>query len=49
MLSMTFHRAGIDSVVLQAKSRQYVEKRMRARVLEQDAVDLLVEYGVGAP
>jgi p-hydroxybenzoate 3-monooxygenase len=48
MLSVLLHRAGIDSVVLEAKSRQYVEERVRAGVLEQGTVDLMVECGVGA-
>jgi p-hydroxybenzoate 3-monooxygenase len=38
---------GIDSVVLETRSRDYVEKRVRAGVLEQGTVDLLVQTGVG--
>jgi p-hydroxybenzoate 3-monooxygenase len=38
---------GIESVVLEARSRDYVERRVRAGVLEQGTVDLLVETGVG--
>ena len=37
---------GIESVVLEKRSRQYVEHRVRAGVLEQGTVDLLVEAGV---
>ena len=37
---------GIDSVVLEAKSRSYVEARVRAGVLEQGTVDLLDQLGV---
>ena len=39
---------GIESVVLEAHSRQYVEQRVRAGVLEQGTVDLLNRTGVGA-
>jgi p-hydroxybenzoate 3-monooxygenase len=48
VLSHLLHLEGIDSVVLEAHSRQYVEERVRAGVLEQGTVDLLVETGVGA-
>lgn len=37
---------GIDSVILEARSRAYVEDRIRAGVLEQGTVDLLREAGV---
>jgi p-hydroxybenzoate 3-monooxygenase len=47
MLSHLLHLEGIESVVLEAHSRQYVEERVRAGVLEQGTVDLLVETGVG--
>src|SRR4051812_44402522 len=40
-------RAGIESVVLESRSRAYVEARVRAGVLEQGTVDLLRELGVG--
>ncbi|MGZ8716790.1 MAG: 4-hydroxybenzoate 3-monooxygenase [Gaiellaceae bacterium] len=38
--------AGIESVVLEARDRDYVEHRIRAGVLEQGAADLLGELGV---
>ena len=38
---------GIDSVVLEQRSRAYVETRVRAGVLEQGSADLLVSSGVG--
>jgi p-hydroxybenzoate 3-monooxygenase len=41
-------RAGIDTVVLENRSREYVEARIRAGVLEQAVVDLLVQSGAGA-
>lgn len=47
MLSHLLHLAGIESVVFEAHSRQYVEERVRAGVLEQGTVDLLIEAGVG--
>ena len=48
MLSHLLHRAGIESVVLESRDRDYVEHRVRAGVLEQGTVDLLEESGVGA-
>ena len=47
MLSHLLARHGVDSVVLEARSREYVEARVRAGVLEQGTVDLLDEIGVG--
>ena len=47
MLSHLLHRQGIDSVIVETRSRQYVEDRVRAGVLEQDTADLMVETGVG--
>jgi p-hydroxybenzoate 3-monooxygenase len=38
---------GIESIVVENRSRQYVEERVRAGVLEQGTVDLLTEMGVG--
>ena len=37
---------GIETVVLEARSRDYVEHRIRAGVLEQRTVELLTEAGV---
>jgi p-hydroxybenzoate 3-monooxygenase len=48
MLSHLLHLAGIDSVVLERHSRDYVEARIRAGVIEDWAADLLVKTGVGA-
>jgi p-hydroxybenzoate 3-monooxygenase len=47
VLSHLLHLDGIDSVVVEDRSRKYVEERVRAGVLEQGTVDLLVETGVG--
>ena len=47
LLAHLLHRRGIDSVVLEARSREYIEQRVRAGVLEQGTVDLLIEAGIG--
>lgn len=47
MLSHLLHLRGIESVVLEARSREHVEKRVRAGVLEQGSVDLLCATGLG--
>src|ERR1044071_5348309 len=44
-LSLLLQRAGIDCVVLESRSRDYVENRVRAGVLEQGTVDLMEELG----
>ncbi len=46
-LAQLLYEAGIDSVVLEDRSRDYVEARIRAGVLEQGTVDLLDRAGVG--
>jgi len=46
LLSHLLQRAGIESVVLEARTREYVEHRVRAGVLEQGTVDVLTETGV---
>ena len=46
-LGQLLHAAGIDAVVLEDRSRDYVEARIRAGVLEQGTVDLLERAGVG--
>jgi p-hydroxybenzoate 3-monooxygenase len=47
LLSQMLHLQGIDSVVLERRSREYVAGRIRAGVLEQGTVDLLLQAGVG--
>jgi p-hydroxybenzoate 3-monooxygenase len=47
LLGHLLHRLGVDSVILESKSRAYVEQRVRAGVLEQGSVDLLIAAGVG--
>jgi p-hydroxybenzoate 3-monooxygenase len=46
-LARLLERAGIESVVLEDRSRDHVEQRIRAGVLEQRTVDLLRQAGVG--
>jgi p-hydroxybenzoate 3-monooxygenase len=47
VLGQLLHLRGIESVVLEARSREYVEQRVRAGVLEQGTVNLMKEMGVG--
>ena len=47
MLSHLLHRQGIESVVIDNRSRADIEATIRAGVLEQGTVDLLSELGVG--
>jgi p-hydroxybenzoate 3-monooxygenase len=47
LLGHLLHRHGIESVILEKRSRDYIEHRVRAGVLEQASVDLLVATGVG--
>ena len=47
MLAQLLHLRGIESVVLEIRSRDHIEHRLRAGVLEQGSVDLLDETGVG--
>ena len=45
-LAMLLGREGVECVVLEARTREYVEKRVRAGLLEQNTVDLLRGLGV---
>ena len=45
LLSHLLHLAGIDSVVVETRSREEIEATIRAGVLEHGTVDLLVESG----
>jgi len=47
VLSHLLHLDGIESIVVESRSRAYVEERVRAGVLESGTVDLLREAGVG--
>ncbi len=44
---LSLHR--IESIVLETKSRSYVESRIRAGVLEHGTAQLLCDAGVGEP
>ncbi|MGM8899116.1 MULTISPECIES: 4-hydroxybenzoate 3-monooxygenase [unclassified Psychrobacter] len=48
LLGQLLTKAGIDNVVLERKSGEYVLSRIRAGVLEQGTVDLIRESGAGA-
>jgi p-hydroxybenzoate 3-monooxygenase len=48
LLGHLLHLNGIDSVIVENRSRDYVIDRVRAGVLEQGTVDLLTAIGVGA-
>ncbi|MGH7210629.1 MAG: FAD-dependent monooxygenase, partial [Acetobacteraceae bacterium] len=47
LLAHLLHLAGVDSVILEARSREHAESRIRAGVLEHDVAALLVETGLG--
>lgn len=47
MLSHLLHQHGIESVVLDTRTREDIEGTIRAGVLEQNTVDLMTETGVG--
>ncbi len=47
VLGHLLHLRGIEAVVLEDRSREYVEQRVRAGVLEHGTVDLLKRIGVG--
>ncbi|MEJ1961209.1 MAG: 4-hydroxybenzoate 3-monooxygenase [Gammaproteobacteria bacterium] len=47
LLAQLLHLRGIDSVVLETKTRQYIEDRVRAGVLEYQSVEILKAAGVG--
>src|SRR5215468_6823179 len=47
VLAHLLAKAGIENVVLESQTRQYIEERVRAGVLEQGTVDLLNKLGLG--
>ena len=47
LLGQLLHNAGIDAIVLEQRSQEYVLARIRAGLLEQGTVDLLRGAGVG--
>ena len=48
LLAHLLHRAGVEAVVLETRSQEYVGARIRAGILEQSSVDLLASAGLGA-
>jgi p-hydroxybenzoate 3-monooxygenase len=46
-LSLLLDRLGIHSVILELRTRQYIEERVRAGLLEHGTVQLMHELGVG--
>jgi p-hydroxybenzoate 3-monooxygenase len=48
LLSHLLWRSGIDNVVIEQRSREYVEARVRAGVIEQGTSDLLRSLGLGS-
>ena len=48
MLGHLLGRAGIDSIIIENRTREHVIDRVRAGVLEQGTVDLLRDAGLGA-
>jgi p-hydroxybenzoate 3-monooxygenase len=47
MLARLLHLAGIESIIIENRSRDYIENRIRAGLIEHWATDLLTEVGVG--
>ena len=47
MLGRLLERQGIESVILEARTREYCQARQRAGLLEQGTCDVLVDAGVG--
>lgn len=47
LLALLLAREGIDSVVLENRSREEIESTIRAAVLEQGTVELITEMGLG--
>ena len=47
LLGHLLHRHGVDTVILEARSRGYCEARVRAGVLEHGTRELLIEAGLG--
>ncbi len=47
MLARLLHLAGIESIIIENRSRDYIENRIRAGLIEHWATELLSEVGVG--
>src|SRR5229473_3556191 len=48
LLGQLLHNQGIETIILEQRTQDYVLSRIRAGVLEQGTVDLIEEVGVGA-
>src|SRR5215510_14654153 len=48
MLGHLLHLSGIDSIIIENRAQDYVIERVRAGVLEQSTVDLMIDNGVGS-
>src|SRR4249919_3146974 len=48
MLARLLHLQGIESIIIENRSREYIEDRIRAGLIEHWAANLLTEVGVGA-
>lgn len=48
LLGQLLHKAGVEAIVIERQTGEYVLSRIRAGVLEQVSMDLLEEAGVGA-
>lgn len=47
MLAQLLHLEGIDSIIIESHTRQYIEERVRAGVLEQGTVEMMTAMGCG--
>src|SRR3954463_16265855 len=47
LLSQMLHLRGIESVIIESRSREAIEATIRAGVLEQSTVDLMTDIGAG--
>jgi p-hydroxybenzoate 3-monooxygenase len=47
LLGALLHKAGIDNIIVERQSGEYVLSRIRAGILEQTTVDALISAGVG--
>ena len=48
MLARLLHLQGISSIIIENRSRDYIENRIRAGLIEHWATELLTDVGVGA-
>jgi p-hydroxybenzoate 3-monooxygenase len=48
MLSHLLQLAGVESIVIENRSREYCENRVRAGLMENWVAEMLIDTGVGA-